>query len=142
MGNVFKYRKRTAVGGLAADLAADAIPAPDDRAGSVLIHRNVLLIMPSQGLHWLDCAWLSFGLSLHAERLSALRPDGIAIKVCSYSYPLSDYRPEVAALTMDGWLRQEFGLPDIGIRVDFTPATSDYSFKWGQVGRPFSEQII
>ncbi|MFI2367023.1 hypothetical protein [Streptomyces sp. NPDC018833] len=54
---------------------------------------------------------------------------------------MSDYRSEVAALAMDGWLRQELGLPDVGISAEFDKAADSVKFDWGTVG-PFADDFL
>ncbi|MGK5641353.1 hypothetical protein ACSNOK_23995 [Streptomyces sp. URMC 126] len=140
MGRTFKYRKRTAgYGGLAADLEAEAIASGVRPSYGLQIHKAVHLSFPQEGVHWKDAAWLAFSLSLHAPALSSDYPGGLTIQVVSLTFPLSDYRSEVAALAMDGWLREEFGLADLGMSVVFDRAAEKYVFRWGGTQSPFSD---
>jgi hypothetical protein len=133
----FKYRLRSPIGGLAADLSASARLSPPGEHG-IQIYRRVWLTLPPEGMHWRDAAWLCFGISLHSENLTLKFPDGLTVEVASLKFPLSDYCSEVAALAMDGWLREEFDLPDIGVNAKFTGGEKAYSFRWGGVNEPFS----
>ncbi|MGY5058067.1 hypothetical protein ACWDFR_28995 [Streptomyces sp. 900105755] len=114
--STFAYRFRNPLGGLAADLAAECT-APGSEDGFFLqIDRQVRLVPPT-GAHWRDVHWMAHGLAAHAAALLSLHPEGLTVRVTSFTFPLAHYRPEVAALAMDGWLRQRFGLPDRGLRV-------------------------
>ncbi|WP_392897925.1 hypothetical protein [Streptomyces sp. LN699] len=95
------------------------------------IYAGVRLLLPESGLYWEDLAWLSFALSLRSEELSARFPGGVCIEITAVDFPLSDYRPEVAALAMDGWLREEFHLPDAGIACTYSGEPDPYTFTWG-----------
>ncbi|MGI5398307.1 hypothetical protein ACQEVG_02380 [Streptomyces sp. CA-135486] len=133
----FKYRLRSPIGGLAADLSATArLSLPRERG--IQIYRRVWLTLPPDGMHWRDAAWLCFGISLHSENLTLKIPDGLTVEVAALKFPLSDYSSEVAALAMDGWLREEFDLPDVGVSAKFTGGEMPYSFHWGGVDEPFS----
>jgi len=136
----FRYRFRSPLGGLAADLAAECACAPtDSEIGSALrIHRNVHLVLP-RGVHWRDAAWLSFALAAHAPDLMVLNPGGVVINVVSFTFPPAHFRSEVAALTMDGWLRREFDLPDRGFEVSVVEGSGSYGFQWGGNEAPFSD---
>ncbi|MFI6771043.1 hypothetical protein [Streptomyces sp. NPDC050355] len=136
MERVFKYRKRTPLGGLAADLTAESFRSSTPPAHGVQIYYKFWII-PPEGLHWADLAWLCFGASLSGESLSSLHPEGLCVKIHSLTFPLVDYRPEVAAVAMDGWLHDEFQLPETGVRVDFNSGPCEYNFHWGGV-TPFS----
>jgi hypothetical protein len=56
--------------------------------------------------------------------------------------PLSDHRAEVAALAMDLWIREEFGLPPIDVEVRSSAADGRYTFLWGATEDPFSDQQV
>ncbi|MGA5132888.1 hypothetical protein ACPCTO_24085 [Streptomyces olivoreticuli] len=136
----FKYRKRFPGGGLAADLHAEWVSSVGDADTlDVQIHGKFVLQIPS-GMHWKDLAWLCFGASLCAEELHALHPAGVRVKVHRLSFPLSDYRSEVAALTMEGWLREEFQLTGSGASVaQSVVCPGEYDFDWGNERDPFSD---
>ncbi|MFE2426106.1 hypothetical protein ACFXJ5_05020 [Streptomyces sp. NPDC059373] len=139
MEYTFKFRERLSPGGLAADLTAEKLVMNSRPADTVQIYRKVWL-SPPDGTHWKDLAWLCFGLSLHSEQLSLAHPDGLLISIRNLSYPLSDYRSEVAAFAMDGWVREVFRLPDSGIRVVKKSDGALDSFDWA--GRdPFSDPL-
>ncbi|MER6260601.1 MULTISPECIES: hypothetical protein [Streptomyces] len=141
MSRTFRYRFRSPLGGLAADLTAEwASPGTDD--GFLLqVDRKVRLAPPS-GMHWRDVSWLSFGLAAHASDLMARHTEGLVVRVTALTYPLAHFRSEVAALAMDGWLREEFGLPERGLRVSFDSATGGYAFEWGSYGDPFEDNLL
>ncbi|MFF3816157.1 hypothetical protein ACFYYD_05985 [Streptomyces bluensis] len=90
-------------------------------------------------LHWLDLAWMMYGLSLRSGSLNMLHPEGLTVRVQDYSFPASDYVPEVAAFAMEGWVREEFNLTPSRISVDYDTKTSRYIFSW-DVGAPFSDE--
>lgn len=132
----FRFRAPAGRGGLAADLVADAVSRPDVCGrGMVRLHGGVLLALPP-ATYWEDAAWLSFGASLSAPRLAEAHPAGLLIDVHSLDYPLGDYRSEVAALAMDGWLREEFGLPPSGADVHL--GAESFVFAWGEHPPPFT----
>lgn len=89
-------------------------------------------------MYWKDVSWMSYGLSLHAEELAHMFPGGALFEVLDFSFPLADYRPEVAALAVDGWLRENLGLRSVGPSVSFNEAVSGYEFYWPH-DDPFSE---
>ncbi|WP_408994539.1 hypothetical protein [Streptomyces sp. 1268] len=103
------------------------------------IHRNIWLGPPAAGLHWKDAAWPAFGVSLNARALSELAPDGVLIRTSSLDYPLSDYRSEAAALAMDGWLHERFGLESSGAAVTYDASRGGFAFSWGGTADPFSD---
>ncbi|MFE9394837.1 hypothetical protein [Streptomyces flavidovirens] len=140
METSFKYRFRSPAGGLAADLTASSVASGRPAERSLRIYKNIWLSPPIGGLYWKDAAWLSFGVALHAEMLATRYPEGLGIQVISLRAPLSDYRAEVAALAMDGWLRAEFDLPTAGVEVTFRREGGDYVFHWGNVKSPFTDR--
>ncbi|WNZ12084.1 hypothetical protein [Streptomyces sp. 11x1] len=142
MTRTVKYRLRSHIGGLAADLTAHARPSTESDPPDVQIHGNVRLAMPSGGLHWKDLAWLSFGVAFNAPELTKRFPRGITIQVISIEAPLSDYRSEVSALAMNLWLREEFKLPFNDVGAEFNTSSGDYEFRWGHEGDPFSDSLI
>ena len=140
MNRTFKYRLKDPFGGLAADLTAEHC-APDANEGWRLqIYRNVWLVLP-EGINWRDAAWLSFGLAAHSSTLDAAHPNGLTIKVDSLSFPLADFRSEVAALAMDGWVREEFDIPDRGLYAVFDRQGGTFKFHWGNYSDPFSGEF-
>ncbi|MFB7257587.1 hypothetical protein [Streptomyces nojiriensis] len=136
MTRTFKYRLRSPLGGLAADLSARAVPPGEAAGPSVGIHRGVRLLLPGKGMYWEDLAWLSFVVALRAEELCARCPEGVHLEIVSLDFALTDYRPEVAALAMDGWLRAEFDLPDTGIACSYTGGADPYAFAWAGAEPP------
>lgn len=142
MSTTFEYRLRSPLGGLAADLTAEhRVPGADAGEGFRLqIYRNVWLALPG-GINWRDAAWLSFGLSVHSSDLSAAHPDGLLVEVAALTFPLAHFRSEVAALAMDGWVREEFDLPDRGIRAVFDGGKGAYRFHWGDSSDPFADEF-
>ncbi|MFD3698846.1 hypothetical protein ACFWUZ_22320 [Streptomyces sp. NPDC058646] len=131
-----RYRLRSPLGGLAADLSARALPPGKAAVPCVRIHRGVRLLLPDSGLYWEDLAWLSFVVALRSEELCARYPRGLDLEIVSLDFPLAHYRPEVAALVMDGWLREEFGLPGAGIACTYSGGTEPYAFSWGGAEPP------
>lgn len=138
----FAYRFRSPLGGLAADLVAEAESAPPDSeiGFSLQIHRNVHLALPP-GVNWRDAAWLSFGVAAHAPDLAVLHRGGLVVKAVSLTFPSAHFRSEVAALAMDGWLRREFNLPDRGFGVSFEEGRRRYGFEWGGDTSPFADDF-
>lgn len=135
----FKYRLRSPVGGLAANISARAVISDGIPPGAIRIERNLWLATSASGLYWRDVTWLSVALSLHSQALLAAHREELCIDVTSLDFPLTDYRPEVAGLAMDGWLREEFDLPDIGIRCFYSDTPDPYSFLWAGVQDPPAE---
>ncbi|MEU0969444.1 hypothetical protein ABZ357_30085 [Streptomyces sp. NPDC005917] len=144
MSSTFKYRFRSPLGGLAADLTAEYAPAGAgdefQRGFFLQIDRKVHLTLPA-GIHWRDASWLSYGLAAHAPALMSRYPEGLSVRVTSFTFPLAHFRSEVAALAMDGWLRQQFDLPDLGLGVSFDAAKGSYTFRWGEDTAPFSDDL-
>ncbi|MFF5143504.1 hypothetical protein ACFY6U_27850 [Streptomyces sp. NPDC013157] len=140
MSSTFKYRFRSPLGGLAADLTAECAPTGAEGEFFLQIDRQVRLALPA-GVHWRDASWLAYGLAAHAPALVARHPDGVTVRVASFTYPLAHFRSEVAALAMDGWLRQQFDLPDRGLRVAFDAEQGGYTFRWGDDTAPFSDDL-
>lgn len=131
MERVFKYRSKISPsGGLAAELTAESLRLATPPSSGVRIYRN-FWILPHEGIYWTDLAWLCFGAPLSGELISSMHPEGMYIKIRSLTYPIADYRPEVAAVTMDGWLHDECELPDFGVRCNYDPGLSAYHFNWG-----------
>ncbi|MFE1307736.1 hypothetical protein [Streptomyces sp. NPDC058755] len=141
MGHIFKYRLRGPLGGLAADLGADW-GAPDVDGEFFLQVDRKTCLTPPKGMYWRDASWLSFGLAVHASDLLALHPEGVIVRVASLTYSLAHFRSEVAALAMDGWVREVFGLPDRGLRVHFDEEKGDYEFRWGACSEPFEDDLL
>ncbi|GAA2264048.1 hypothetical protein GCM10010232_65130 [Streptomyces amakusaensis] len=135
----FKFRFRRGAQGLAANLRAGAHSLEEAPAHGIQIYKNIWLALPESGLHWKDTAWLAFGVSLNAPALSRLRPEGSLIRVTALTYPLSDYRAEVAALAMDGWLHARFALKRPGASVGYDATRDQYTFAWGDITDPFSD---
>jgi hypothetical protein len=135
----FRFRGGPSGGGLAADLRAESCPLEGVPAHGIQVYKKVWLGLPTSGLHWKDAAWLAFGISMNAPSVSELHPDGVLIHTVSLDYPLSDYRSEVAALVMDGWLHQEFDIADSGAAVTYDAARERHVFTWGDIANPFSD---
>jgi hypothetical protein len=101
------------------------------------VYRNIWLTVPP-GTHWKDVAWLCFGVSVNSRDLDSMQPAGVLIGVHQLTYPLSDYRAEVAALAMDGWLHEEFSLPPSSIQLT-VDRHGTAEFDWGIPGTPFAD---
>ncbi|GGX68547.1 hypothetical protein [Streptomyces anandii] len=84
-----RYRLRGPVGGLAADLAAEARPLAQDDVSHMHIHNGVRLILPTEGIYWKDAAWLALGVSLNARAVAAQNPAGTTIRTVSFKAPLN-----------------------------------------------------
>ncbi|WP_020141228.1 hypothetical protein [Streptomyces sp. 351MFTsu5.1] len=136
----FRYRKRSPIGGLLADITAEVETSVMEPRSSIQIQAKIWLELPGSPLHWRDVAWMAYGLSLHSERLNEMHPQGLVVKVHSFSFPLSDYVPEVAALAMEGWVREEFGLAAADINIEYDAENSRYVFSPGGSGIPFSDE--
>jgi hypothetical protein len=135
----YKYRLRNQIGGLAADLDAEFRPPQEAPESYVQIHQRIRLELPRTGIYWKDLAWLAFGASLHAMELAERYPNGLSITIHSLRFPLADYRAEVAALAIEGWIRQELGLPEAGVYAEYSAADGTYSFHWGDEASPFDD---
>lgn len=138
MAKTFRYRKRSPLGGLAADISAEADASGAIPQGAVQISGQLWLELPESPLHWRDLAWMMYGLSLHSENLNALHPQGLTVRVQSFSFPTSDYTPEVAACAMEGWTREEFNLAPASISIEYDTLERRYIFSPGHE-MPFSE---
>lgn len=138
----FAFRRWAApLGGLAADLTAElrAVDAPPERGTAVC--DGVWLTPPPAGLFREDHAWLAFGASLMRGQLTAAYPGGVRIQVHAFVYPVADYRPEVAAVCMAGWLRERLDAVDPGIVVRADREKRAYVFEWGDaVADPPAEE--
>ncbi|WP_307539689.1 hypothetical protein [Streptomyces sp. V3I8] len=77
---------------------------------------------------------------MHSAELAPAHPDGLLIEVSALTFPPVFFRSEVAALAMDGWVRNEFGLPDRGLRAVFDGGTGAYRFHWGDDQAPFADE--
>ncbi|MGW1713690.1 hypothetical protein [Streptomyces sp. NPDC002156] len=140
MSSTFKYRLRSPLGGLAADLTAEYAPLGAGEEFFLQVDRHVRLSLP-KGVNWRDACWLSFGLAAHAPDLVSRNPEGILVRVTSLDFPPAHFRSEVAALALDGWVRQEFALPDRGLRAVFDAEERSYRFQWGEHVEPFSDGL-
>ncbi|MDX3456937.1 hypothetical protein PV396_34155 [Streptomyces sp. ME02-8801-2C] len=139
MARTFKYRLSGPFGGLAADLTGESRSLGTSEKPLLQIYRNVWLNPPA-GINWRDSAWLSFGLSVHALELSATHPNGLIVEVTTLTFPLAHFRSELAALAMDGWIREEFDLPDRGLYAASRVGAGGYTFHWGEHSDPFSDE--
>lgn len=128
-----RFRAPSGRGGMAADLRAEAHLPPEPVERGMRVHRHVWLTVPA-GTYWRDAAWLAAGVELSGPILAERHPSGMLIEVHELSYPLADYRAEVAALAMDGWLRDEFDLPPSGAEVSVS--SGGLEFEWGPGGDP------
>ncbi|MFK0155450.1 hypothetical protein ACIQVL_42745 [Streptomyces sp. NPDC090499] len=140
MSSTFKYRFRSPLGGLAADLTAECTQTGAEGEFFLQIDRQVRLALPA-GMHWRDASWLAYGLAAHAPALMSRHPGGMTLRVTSFTYPLAHFRSEVGALAMDGWLRHQFDLPDRGLRATFDTVQGRYTFQWGDDTAPFSDDL-
>lgn len=82
---------------------------------------------------------MMYGLSLHSGSLNAQYPDGVTIRVREFSFPTSDYVPEVAAFAMEGWVRDTFSLESAPISIEYDAVQSRYTFLLGSK-MPFSDE--
>ncbi|WP_328553966.1 hypothetical protein [Streptomyces sp. NBC_00358] len=139
--STFKYRLASPSGGLAAEVAAEYGPHIGEGDFCLQVNRNVWMVPPSR-INWRDSAWLSFGLAVHSYELAARYPDGLIVRVSSLTFPLAHFRSEVAALAMDGWVRSEFNLPDLGLRAVPHAGSDSYSFEWGTHAQPFGDDVF
>lgn len=139
--STFAYRKWSPLlGGLAADLEAELKAVEARPENSVTVHGRIWLTVPSKGIYWKDLSWLAFGASLMQPTLSDAYPEGVQVHVHDLVYPLADYRPEVAAVCMVGWLSRELNAPDPGVVVSPALDRGTYVFEWGDLtGDPFTE---
>ncbi|MFJ3661082.1 hypothetical protein ACIPPM_11520 [Streptomyces sp. NPDC090119] len=140
VASTFKYRFRSPLGGLAADLTADFLSPDQSHHTTMQVGQKIHLALPD-GTHWRDAAWLSFGLSVHAPDLMQKHPEGLVVNITSLTYPVAHFRSEVAALAMDGWLKNELGVPDRGLQVTFDKEADRYDFTWGDLTNPFGDDL-
>ncbi|GHA01430.1 hypothetical protein GCM10010371_70040 [Streptomyces subrutilus] len=78
--------------------------------------------------YWLEAAWLAFGASLHAEQLFDGR--ALVLEVDAFAYPGADFRAEVAALALDGWVHRRFALTPCGASVTYDRHSRRFAFTW------------
>jgi hypothetical protein len=131
---------RSPLGGLAADLEADLKETGAPPENSVTVYQGIWLTLPPTGIYWQDFAWLAFGVSLIQRQLTEAYPEGVQVQVHDLVYPVADYRPEVAAVCMVGWLCRELDAANTDVVVKFVPERGSYVFEWGDlVGDPFTE---
>lgn len=121
------------------DLTAEALRSTDATAPDIQVYGKVRMALPRGGLHWKDVAWLSFGIAINAQEINTAFPEGVTIQVLDLRMPLSDYRAEAAALAMNLWLREEFGLAANDVAAAFNALTGDYTFTWNDTENPFSD---
>ncbi|WP_329203274.1 MULTISPECIES: hypothetical protein [unclassified Streptomyces] len=141
MHETFRFRYLHAGMGLAADLHVDAYetvgPPPPP---TLLIHRSLYLRLPAdQTPYWLEAAWLAFGASLHAEQLVDGRT--LVLDVDAFTYPGADFRAEVAALALDGWIHRRFGLAPCGASVAYNRLSHRFAFTWPSQLTPFADEF-
>ncbi|MEU4729649.1 hypothetical protein [Streptomyces sp. NPDC023588] len=141
MHETFHYRYLHAGGGLAADLRADVYetdgPPP---APALLIHRSLYLRLPTDRIpYWLEAAWLAFGASLHADQLLDGRT--LVLDVDTFTYPGADFRAEVAALAIDGWIHRRFGLSPCSASVTYDRPSHCFTFTWPGPIVPFADEL-
>ncbi|MFE7242640.1 hypothetical protein [Streptomyces sp. NPDC057582] len=128
------------LGCLAADLEAELRAVDARPEHSTTVYDGIWLTLPPTGIYWKDFAWLAFGASLMQRQLSEAYPGGVQIQVHNLVYPLADYKLEVAAVCMTGWLREQLDAPDPGIVVRADLERGAFLFEWGDlVGDPFTE---
>ncbi|WP_327414619.1 hypothetical protein [Streptomyces sp. NBC_01233] len=141
MAETFTYRFMSGGVGLAANITAAAAEVDSPPPHALRIYGNVHLRLPASGLHWKDAAWLAFGMSLHTDELAERRPgsDHLVLDVASLVYPIADYRAEVAALAIDGWIHQNLHLPPCGSAVRYDRSDHRFTFDWVGVDSPFAD---
>lgn len=141
MIETFKYRFIRGGVGLAADITAEACEVDSPSSHTLRMYGNVHLRLPASGLHWKDAAWLAFGMSLHADKLAERGPGSghLVLDVASLTYPNADYRAEVAALAIDGWIHQNLRLPPCGSAVRYDRSDHRFTFDWVGAERPFAD---
>ncbi|WP_438297573.1 hypothetical protein [Streptomyces sp. HUAS TT7] len=141
MYETFRYRYLHAGVGLAANLCADAYQTDEPPPPSaLLIHRSLYLRLPAdRAPYWLEAAWLAFGASLHAKQLADGR--ALVLDVEAFTYPGADYRAEVAALALDGWIHRRFGLAPCGASVTYDRPSHRFAFTWPSPVAPFADEF-
>ncbi|MGW5532250.1 hypothetical protein [Streptomyces xanthochromogenes] len=141
MYETFRFRYLRAGVGLAADLRADAYETDGTPpALALLIYRSLYLRLPTDRTsYWLEVAWLAFGASLHAEQLFDGR--ALVIDVDAFTYPGADFRAEVAALALDGWIHRRFGLAPCGASVTYDGLSRRFAFTWPRPIIPFADEF-
>ncbi|MGP2441063.1 hypothetical protein [Streptomyces sp. JW3] len=137
--STYRFRKRSAVGGLAADITAVAMRSGPTSHYATQISGKLWMEPPASPLHWRDTAWMLYGLSPHSKSLNRLYPQGLTVKVENLSFPTSDYVAEVAAFAMEGWVREEFNLPPANICIEYDATDRRYIFSWDKA-MPFSDE--
>ncbi|MFE9555191.1 hypothetical protein ACFYOD_17155 [Streptomyces sp. NPDC006703] len=141
MYETFRYRHLHAGVGLAADLCADAYetdrPPPPP---ALLIHRSLYLRLPADRTpYWLEAAWLAFGASLHAKQL--VNGPALVLDVDAFTYPGADFRAEVAALALDGWIHRRFRLAPCGASATYDKRSHRFAFTWPSSAAPFADEL-
>ncbi|WP_369359247.1 hypothetical protein [Streptomyces sp. cg2] len=141
MYETFRYRYLHAGVGLAANLCADAyqtdVPPPPP---ALLIYRSLYLRLPADRTpYWLEAAWLAFGASLHAKQL--VDGQALVLDVEAFTYPGADYRAEVGALALDGWIHRRFGLAPCGASVTYERPSHRFAFTWPSPVAPFADEF-
>ncbi|WP_225839046.1 hypothetical protein [Streptomyces sp. NK08204] len=141
MYETFRYRSIHAGVGFAADLRADAYetdgPPPPP---ALLIYRSLYLrLPPGRTPYWLEAAWLAFGASLHARHLVDGRT--LVLDVDAFTYPGADFRAEVAALAIDGWIHRRFRLAPCSASVTYDRPSHRFTFAWPGSTVPFADEL-
>ncbi|MFI7010863.1 hypothetical protein [Streptomyces sp. NPDC050145] len=135
MVRTYRFRARRGGFGFAADLTGEVVrrgAAAWSGNGALTVHGKVSLALPGAPLYWEDCAWLAFGAALHGPEMMASHPDGLVVEVHELRYPVADYRCEVAALAMSGFLREALGLRGAAPSVSFAEEGGGAPvFDWG-----------
>ncbi|PWK70385.1 hypothetical protein BCL76_105338 [Streptomyces sp. CG 926] len=137
----YKYRFMKGGVGLAADLSAHTEESESTPSTAVQIYQRLHVRLPTGHIYWKDAAWLSYGLSLHATELSPVDEGHLLVVVDSFTYPGADYRSEVAALAIDGWVHQSLNTPPCGISVSFDRSHRQFRFDWGPGMVPFNDDL-
>ncbi|MGV9881215.1 hypothetical protein [Streptomyces sp. NPDC003006] len=141
MHETFRFRYLHAGMGLTADLRADVyeIDGPPPQP-ALLIHSSLYLRLPTDRTpYWLEAAWLAFGASLHAEQLCGGR--ALVLDVDAFKYPGADFRAEVGALALDGWVHRRFGLAPCGASVTYNKSSRRFTFNWPSPVAPFADEF-
>ncbi|MFI1284733.1 hypothetical protein ACH4U5_28965 [Streptomyces sp. NPDC020858] len=129
--------------GLAADITAAAYEVDSPPPQTLHAYGSVHLRLPAKGLYWKDAAWLAFGMSLHTHELvaSVAGRGYLVLEVASLAYPGADYRSEVAALALDGWIHQHLRLPPCGSAVRHDRSNWRFTFDWAGGETPFADDL-
>ncbi|WP_328743946.1 hypothetical protein OHT57_01360 [Streptomyces sp. NBC_00285] len=66
----------------------------------------------------------------------------LILDVDAFTYPRADYRSEVAALALDGWIHRRFKLEPCGATVAYDRPSHRFAFTWPGPVAPFADELL